>query len=106
MDKATFKKEAREKIDALSEKIEELQRKLEPMTAEAMKETKIAGEKSLAELKELRTLLQNRFDEMQQVAGEKWNVAMKEFDSVSNEIIGKANVKINSLWERLKRLFE
>lgn len=106
MDKDTFKKESQEKIDLLSAKIDELQKKLESATVDIRKETKIAGEKSLVELKELRSRMQVHVDELQKVAEAKWEEAMKEFDEISNEIVGKANSKINQIWEKLKRFFE
>ena len=106
MDKETFRQEAREKIDFLSKKIDELQKKLDPMTSEAKKEAKIAGEKSLAELKELRVQLQAHLEEFQHAAGDKWKVAVKKFDEVSDEITDIANDKANGIWEKLKRLFE
>lgn len=106
MDKETFKKEAQQILDSLAEGIEELQRKLEPTASELKVEAKVAMEKSLAELKDLQAKLQARMDEFQQVAGAKWGEAMKGFDAVSDEVLGKANVKVNRIWEKLKSFFE
>jgi hypothetical protein len=106
MDKETFKKEAQQKLDLLAERIEELQKKLEPAASELKEEAKVVLEKSLVEVKELQAKLQVRFDELQQVAGAKWEEAMRRFDSVSDEMIGKANVKVNQIWEKLKGFFE
>ena len=106
MDKETFRKEAQKKIDFLAEKIEELQKKLEPMANDAKNEAKIAGEKSLVELKELKAKLDVQFEKFQHVAGAKWEEAMKVFDAASEEIIGNANSKVNKIWERLKGIFE
>ncbi len=106
MDKETFKKEAQQKLDLLAERIDELQKKLEPTASELKEEAKVVLEKSLVEVKELQAKLQVRFDEFQHVAGAKWEEAMKRFDSVSDEIIGKANVKVNQIWEKLKGFFE
>jgi len=90
----------------LAERIEELQKKLEPAASELKEEAKVVLEKSLVEVKELQAKLQVRFDELQQVAGAKWEEAMRRFDSVSDEMIGKANVKVNQIWEKLKGFFE
>jgi arginyl-tRNA synthetase len=106
MNKETFKKEAQQKLDLLAGRIEELQKKLEPTASELKGEAKVAVEKSLVELKELHAKLQLRFDEFQQMAGAKWDEAMKGFDAVSDELIEKANVKVNWIWEKLKRFFE
>lgn len=106
MDKDTLKKETQQLIDSLAKQVEELQKKLEPAASEFKEEAKVVMEKSLAELKELQAKLEERMDEFQQVAGAKWDEAMQSFDSVSDEVISKANVKINRIWEKLKGFFE
>ena len=106
MDKETFIKEAQKKIDFLSAKIDELQKKLEPMTADARKEAKVAAEKTLAELKVLRGKLQVVIDEAKVVAEAKWGVAKKNMEVVIDDLSQKANVKINQVWEKLKSIFD
>ncbi|MFT4071503.1 MAG: hypothetical protein QM654_06245 [Dysgonamonadaceae bacterium] len=106
MDTENFKKEFLRRIEVLNERIDELQKKLEPKAKEVKGDAKVMMEKSLVELHEIKTNLQESFSDMQKAAGKKWEETKVKYEPAYKEMQSKTSIQIEKIWERLKSFFE
>ena len=95
MDKESFKNKAKNSIDEIFAKIEDLEIKKN----EAKADVKETYEKKLAELKSKKSELQKRYDDLLHASEDKWEEVKNAFTS-SSESFKEGFSKIASLFKK------